>query len=180
LRQPIAFGVLRRFYDFLNLGGVVRYVPPRLVRRKSTNPIPSLLPRHRHHVSSQRHRQSESSPSGSHVTAADAGCESDATKARNLGFSRAVLFEFTDSAKYACFPDSKCFCLLYGLMLGNRKRVFVFQDDRPPKARPFGIDELWFCKLGLTIANGVPAGNHQKKSEPSRSMSCPLRMLTKN
>src|SRR5579862_9305768 len=25
-------GVLRRFYDFLNLGGVVSYVPPRLVR----------------------------------------------------------------------------------------------------------------------------------------------------
>lgn len=28
-------GVLRRFYDFLNLGGVVSYVPPRLVRMKS-------------------------------------------------------------------------------------------------------------------------------------------------
>ena len=28
-------GVLRRFYDFLNLGGVVSYVPPRLVRIKS-------------------------------------------------------------------------------------------------------------------------------------------------
>lgn len=27
-------GVLRRFYDFLNLGGVVSYVPPRLVRMK--------------------------------------------------------------------------------------------------------------------------------------------------
>ena len=31
-------GVLRRFYDFLNLGGVVSYVPPRLVRMKSTKP----------------------------------------------------------------------------------------------------------------------------------------------
>jgi len=27
-------GVLRRFYDFLNLGGIVSYVPPRLVRMK--------------------------------------------------------------------------------------------------------------------------------------------------
>src|SRR4029077_6682186 len=27
-------GVLRRFYDFLNLGGVVSYVPPRFVRMK--------------------------------------------------------------------------------------------------------------------------------------------------
>ncbi|MGH9712659.1 MAG: tyrosine-type recombinase/integrase [Candidatus Acidiferrales bacterium] len=32
-------GVLRRFYDFLNLGGVVSYVPPRLVRMKSVKKI---------------------------------------------------------------------------------------------------------------------------------------------
>lgn len=31
-------GVLRRFYDFLNLGGVVSYVPPRLVRMKHFKP----------------------------------------------------------------------------------------------------------------------------------------------
>lgn len=36
--------VLRLFYDFLNLGGVVSYVPPRLVRlrRGATNPGPML------------------------------------------------------------------------------------------------------------------------------------------
>src|SRR5580692_9945745 len=32
-------GVLRRFYDFLNLGGVVSYVAPRLVRIKRTKRI---------------------------------------------------------------------------------------------------------------------------------------------
>lgn len=31
-------GVLRRFYDFLSLGGVVSYVPPRLVRMKHLRP----------------------------------------------------------------------------------------------------------------------------------------------
>jgi site-specific recombinase XerD len=31
-------GVLRRFYDFLNLGGIVSYVPPRLVRMKHLKP----------------------------------------------------------------------------------------------------------------------------------------------
>lgn len=35
-------GVLRRFFDFLNLGGVVSYVPPRLVRMKHVKP--SILP----------------------------------------------------------------------------------------------------------------------------------------
>ena len=106
-------GVLRRFYDFLNLGGVVSYVPPRLVRMKSKKPtdLPLLTETqvktsHRSGTDKARARTS-----GIHLQHGMPDARDNATKVRRRRFRK----PFCSSSRKVrqnttCFPDSKCFC----------------------------------------------------------------------
>jgi site-specific recombinase XerD len=153
-------GVLRRFYDFLNLGGVVSYVPPRLVRMKhikrtdlpilSEQEITRLLaatkrPRERAIIefiygTGCRLRES------THLRVEDINFENRIARVHGKFGKTRIVF----------LPHSTVQALRE--YLAGRTRGYVFQEDRPPQEASLSIVEGYWIAQWVDYGRRVPCG----------------------
>jgi len=146
--------VLRRFYDFLNLGGVVSYVPPRLVRMKSKKPtdLPLLTETQvKRLIAAAQTKRERALLEFIYST----GCrmrETTRLKLEDVDFeSRSVRVhgKFGKTRRAFLTPSASDALRAY---VRDRKRGLVFQDDRPPQSAGLSAVE------GFWVANWVDYG----------------------
>ena len=154
-------GVLRRFYDFLNLGGVVSYVPPRLVRMKhlkrtdlrilTEHEIKRLLAA----TQTLRERAVIEFIYGT-------GCrlrESTHLRVEDINFQNRtarVLGKF-GKTRVVFLPRSTARALR--AYLAGRTSGYVFQEDRPPQKAGLSIIERCWVATFVDYGRRVPCGN---------------------
>lgn len=157
-------GVLRRFYDFLNLGGVVSYVPPRLVRMKSVKrtDLPVLsesdikrlfaatrTPRERaiiQFIYGTGCRLGEST----HLRVEDVDFESRTARVHGkFGKTRIV---FLPRATVVALKD----------YLGDRTSGYVIQEDRPPQKASLALSGGNWVVSWRDYGKRVPCGDYSQ------------------
>ena len=158
-------GVLRRFYDFLNLGGVVSYVPPRLVRMKSTKPtdLPLLTETQvKRLIAAARTKRERALLEFVYST----GCrmhETTRLKLENVDFeSRSVRVhgKFGKTRRAFLTPSASAALRAY---VGDRTSGLVFQDDRPPQSAGLSaVDGFWVARW-VDYGKRFPCGTFIKK-----------------
>ncbi len=153
-------GVLRRFYDFLNLGGVVSYVPPRLVRLKnirrtdlpilSESEIKRLLAATR----TTRERAIIEFIYGT-------GCrlrESTHLRVEDINF------ENRTAPVHGKFGKTRTVFLPKGTVnalrqyLEGRTRGYVFQEDRPSQKASLSVTDGCWVASWVDYGRRVPCG----------------------
>jgi site-specific recombinase XerD len=153
-------GVLRRFYDFLNLGGVVSYVPPRLVRMKhvkrtnlpilSESEIKRLLAATR----TARERALIEFIYGT-------GCrlrESTYLRVEEINFENrtAIVHGKFGKTRIAFLPKRVVNALQ--TYLAGRTAGYVFQEDRPPQNASLSIVGGCWVANWVDYGRRVPCG----------------------
>ncbi|HXR17278.1 MAG TPA: tyrosine-type recombinase/integrase [Terriglobales bacterium] len=153
-------GVLRRFYDFLNLGGVVSYVPPRLVRMKhvkrgdlpilSESEIERLLAATR----TVRERAIIKFIYGT-------GCrlrESTHLRVEEINFENrtAHVHGKFGKTRIVFLPKSTVDALR--AYLAGRTSGYVFQEDRPPQKASLAIADGSWVASWKDYGRRVPCG----------------------
>lgn len=147
-------GVLRRFYDFLNLGGVVSYVPPRLVRMKHLKPtaLPVLSELEiRRLLDATRTKRERALIEFIYGT----GCrlrESTHLRVEDINFENrtARVHGKFGKDRIVFLPRSATTAL--ESYLAGRTAGYVFQEDRPPQKASLSIVE------GSWVAHWVDYG----------------------
>ena len=158
-------GTLRRFYDFLNLGGVVNYVAPRLVRMKQVrrSDLPWLNETQvKRLIAATRTKRERALLEFSYST----GCrmrETARLKVEDIDFeshSVRVHGKFGKSRIAFLTPSASAALRAY---LRDRKSGHVFQEDRSPQyASISGADGYWVARW-VDYGKRTPCGCFSKR-----------------
>ena len=167
-------GVLRRFYDFLNLGGVVSFVPPRLVRIKSVKAtdLPWLTETQvKHLIAAAQTKRERALLEFIYST----GCRMQETarlRVEDVDFqNRSVRIHGKFGKTRIAFltPSAADALRVY---VQNRKKGHVFQEDRPSqKAGISAIDGYWVARW-VDYGKRFPCGKFTKRRVNLGRISC--------
>jgi site-specific recombinase XerD len=154
-------GVLRRFFDFLNLGGVVSYVPPRLVRMKhlkrTTLPVLSEMEVKRL-LSATRTKRERALIEFIYGT----GCrlrESTHLRVEDINFENrtARVHGKFGKDRIVFLPISTVKALQ--AYLAGRTAGYVFKEDRPQQKASLSIQEGSWVASWVDYGRRVPCGD---------------------
>jgi site-specific recombinase XerD len=158
-------GVLRRFYDFLNLGGVVSYVAPRLVRIKRTKRIdlPMLTePEVKRLIAATKTKRERALLEFAYST----GCRvSEMTHLRveNIDFedrSVRVRGKFNKTRIAFLTPSASAALRAY---IQDRKSGYVFQEDRRQQHAGISADDGYWVARWIDYGQKFPCGKYQQR-----------------
>ena len=158
-------GVLRRFYDFMSLGGVVSYVPPRLVRMRGIKrtELPWLTePQVKRLIAATRTKRERALLELIYST----GCrtrEMARLRVENLDFEgRTVRVQGKfNKTRFAFLTPSASAALRDYIQ--DRKSGWVFQEDRPQQdASISACDGSWVASF-VDYGKRVPCGLFSKR-----------------
>jgi site-specific recombinase XerD len=158
-------GVLRRFYDFLNLGGVVSYVAPRLVRIKGTKRIdlPMLTePEVKRLIAATKTKRERALLEFAYST----GCRvSEMTHLRveNINFEdRSVRIRGKLNKTRIAFltPSASAALRAY---IQDRKSGYVFQEDRRQQHAGISATDGYWVARCVDYSRRFPCGTYLKK-----------------
>jgi site-specific recombinase XerD len=158
-------GVLRRFYDFLNLGGVVSYVPPRLVRmpRVQKTDLPWLTEAQvKRLIEATRTKRERALLEFVYST----GCrmrETARLRVENIDLeTRSVRIYGKFSKTRIAFLTPSALAAL-GAYIGDRKSGHVFQEDRSPQYASISSSDGFWIARWVDYGKRVPSGGFSKR-----------------
>lgn len=155
-------GVLRRFYDFLSLGGVVSYVPPRLVRMKhlKRTVLPVLSEREvKRLLAATRTKRERALVEFIYGT----GCrlrESTHLRVEDINFeNRTARVHGKFGKDRIVFLPVRTIGSLRTYLAG-RTTGYVFQEDRPEQNASLSIQEGSWIAHWVNYGRKVPSGTY--------------------
>jgi integrase/recombinase XerC len=155
-------GVLRRFYDFLNLGGVVSYVPPRLVRMKHVKraDLPVLSePEVRRLLGATRTLRERAIIEFIYGT----GCrlrEASHLRVEDISFENRTARVHGKFGKTRIVFLPKTTVRALQIYLAGRTSGYVFQEDRPQQKASLTIDGGYWVGRWVDYGWRVPSGKY--------------------
>jgi site-specific recombinase XerD len=156
-------GVLRRFYDFLNLGGVVSYVPPRLVRMKSAKrtDLPILSESEiRRLLAATRTMRERAIVEFIYGT----GCrlrESTHLRVEDINFENRCARVHGKFGKIRTVFLTESTVRALRAYMGERTRGYVFQEDRPPQRACLTVGDGSWVASWVDYGRRVPCGAYK-------------------
>jgi integrase/recombinase XerC len=167
-------GVLRRFYDFLNLGGVVSYVPPRLVRMKGVKRIdlPFLTETQvKRLIAATQTKRERALLEFIYST----GCrmrETARLKVEDVDFeSRSIRVHGKFGKTRIAFltPSASAALRAY---VQDRKKGYIFQEDRPPQNASISLIDGCWVATWVDYGKRFPCGKFTKRRVPLGRTDC--------
>lgn len=158
-------GVLRRFFDFLNLGGVVSYVPPRLVRMKVVKrmDLPMLSePQVKRLIAATETKRERALLEFVYST----GCRTQETarvRLQDLDFESSSVRlhgKFGKTRPAFLTPSASAALRAY---VGDRKSGYVFQEDRPPQHSGISAVDGYWVATWVDYGKRSPCGKFSKR-----------------
>jgi site-specific recombinase XerD len=158
-------GALRRFYDFLNLGGVVSYVPPRLVRIKRVRrtDLPWLTePQVKRLLAATKTTRERALLEFIYST----GCRARETarlRVEDIDFeSRSVRVHGKFGKARIAFLTPSASAALRAYMR-DRKRGYVFQEDRPRQNAGISASDGYWIANWVDYGKRIPCGKFSQR-----------------
>jgi site-specific recombinase XerD len=167
-------GVLRRFYDFLNMGGIVSYVPPRLIRMKSVKKLdlPWLTePQVKRLIAATRTKREKALLEFIYST----GCrvrEAARLRVEDVDFenrSVRVLGKFGKTRVAFLTPSASGALRAY---IQDRKNGNVFQEDRPTQSAALSATDGYWVARWIDYGKRLPCGSYSKKRARLGRVDC--------
>jgi site-specific recombinase XerD len=158
-------GVLRLYYDFLNLGGVVSYVPPRLVRMKVVKRLD--LP----WLSESQVKRLIAATQTKRERALVEFAYSTGCRAREMTHLRVenVYFEDRTVRLHGKFNKTRIAFLTPSASaalrayIRDRKAGYVFQEDRPPQNAAISATDGYWIANWVDYGRRFPSGTYIKR-----------------
>ena len=158
-------GVLRRFYDFLNLGGVVSYVAPRLVRMKvvKRTDLPWLTePQVKRLIAATQTKRERALLEFLYSTGCRAS-EMTHLRVEDIDFegrSVRVHGKFNKTRIAFLTPSASAALRAY---IQDRESGYVFQEDRPQQNGAVSADDGYWIARWVDYGSRFPCGGYRKR-----------------
>jgi site-specific recombinase XerD len=158
-------GVLRRFYDFLNLGGVVSYVAPRLVRMKvvKRTDLPWLTESQVKRLIAATQTKRERALLEFLYSTGCRASEMTHLRVEDIDFegrSVRVHGKFNKTRIAFLTPSASTALRAY---IQDRETGYVFQEDRPPQNGAVSADDGYWIARWVDYGSRFPCGGYKKR-----------------